>query len=317
MATKLRILAYLHLYLPNHNAGAELMIHQMLKDLRTKGHEVRVVCGSPAIPVYEGIRLYDFKHDSEVSLLIRWSDIMITHLDFTKRAIKLSLMYGKPLVHIIHNDTQVEVQGINAKNSKLLIANSQWINDSIPNINVKKVICYPPIKVADYQVNTSREAITLINLIEKKGSTIFYQLAEMFPERKFIGVIGGYGKQVIKELPNVEIVEHNPNIKKVYERTRILIVPSIYESWGRVGMESGASGIPVIANATEGLKESIGYGGLFASSVEEYAEIIKKLDDEQFYRESSEYILNRVKEVEKKYLEMIDLVEQELLLLVK
>jgi len=40
-------------------------------------------------------------------------------------------------------------------------------------------------------------------------------------------------------------------------------MPSEYESWGRVGVEAMASGIPVIAHPTPGLQESLGDAGVF------------------------------------------------------
>jgi glycosyltransferase involved in cell wall biosynthesis len=49
----------------------------------------------------------------------------------------------------------------------------------------------------------------------------------------------------------------------VYARTKLLLMPSDYESWGRVGVEAMASGIPVIAHPTEGLTESLGDAGTF------------------------------------------------------
>jgi len=39
----MNIVASVHLYPPEHNCGAEWMIHFMLKDLQVKGHNVRVL----------------------------------------------------------------------------------------------------------------------------------------------------------------------------------------------------------------------------------------------------------------------------------
>ncbi|MEU6394827.1 glycosyltransferase family 4 protein [Streptomyces sp. NPDC046939] len=50
----------------------------------------------------------------------------------------------------------------------------------------------------------------------------------------------------------------------VYARTRVVLMPSIYESWGRVAIEACASGIPVIAHPTPGLVEALGEAGIFA-----------------------------------------------------
>ncbi|WP_262928542.1 glycosyltransferase family 4 protein [Streptomyces sp. CBMA152] len=47
----------------------------------------------------------------------------------------------------------------------------------------------------------------------------------------------------------------------VYSRSRVILMPSLYESWGRVAVEAFASGIPVIAHTTPGLVESMGEAG--------------------------------------------------------
>jgi glycosyltransferase involved in cell wall biosynthesis len=76
---------------------------------------------------------------------------------------------------------------------------------------------------------------------------------------------------------------------EVYARTRILLMPSDYESWGRVGVEAVASGIPVIAHPTEGLTESLGPAGTFCDrdNVDVWQKAIEMLDDPAVYRAAS------------------------------
>jgi glycosyltransferase involved in cell wall biosynthesis len=124
------------------------------------------------------------------------------------------------------------------------------------------MVARPAVSPDRYKVSRGK-SVTLINLWPDKGAEIFYKMAEEFPEVPFLGVIGGYGEQVIRDLPNVTIMEHTPDMKKVYGDTKILLMPSKYESYGRVGVEAMASGIPVIAHPTEGLRESLGDAGTF------------------------------------------------------
>ena len=42
-------------------------------------------------------------------------------------------------------------------------------------------------------------------------------------------------------------------------------MPSQEETWGRVAIEAISSGIPVIANPTEGLREALDYCGIYIS----------------------------------------------------
>ncbi len=66
-------------------------------------------------------------------------------------------------------------------------------------------------------------------------------------------------------MTHLEHIDGDRMRDEVYARTRILLVPSEYESWGRVGVEAFAAGIPVIAHPTPGLTESLGTAGIFAN----------------------------------------------------
>src|SRR5690606_41527203 len=104
----------------------------------------------------------------------------------------------------------------------------------------------PPVMDEEYATERG-DGVTLINLYPPKGAATFWTLAERMPDVKFLAVIGGYGHQDVRELPNVEVMPNIPGRRmrdEVYARTKILLMPSEYESWGRVGVEAMASGIP-------------------------------------------------------------------------
>lgn len=292
----MNILAHVHMYVPNHNAGAECMLHDILTYMVKRGHEARVICGSPSVESVDGVKLYDIETD-ELFKLYAWADVVITHLDKTQQAITLAKKAKKPIIHIIHNDKQAIVHNLTERNASLLVANSEWIAKTLRS-KAPKIIVYPPIDVSKYRVETQRKTITLINLTIAKGADVFYELARRNPEKNFLGVVGGYGQQLIKEMPNVTILPHTPDIQSVYAQSRIVLMPSTYESWGRVAMEAGASGIPVIARPTPGLKESLGDAGLFAQTVDEFENIIHQLDDKIAYQEACDRIKARVLDLE-------------------
>lgn len=314
----MKIVAYVHLYVPNHNAGAEVMLHEILLELIKINHTATVICMSPAVENYQGVKLIDVNNLEEVKKEIKNSNIIFTHLDFTKEAIAYSKKYKKPIAHIIHNDSQINYHKIKEDSADLIISNSKWINDTI-KLKTKKIIVYPPIKQKQYQVANSGDAITLINLCENKGVDLFWKLTDKLKDKNFIGVEGGYSEQIIKKKPNTTIINHTPNIKEVYSKTKILLVPSAYESWGRVGMEAFSSGIPVIAHPTPGLLESLGSAGIFVdrNNINEYIEKIKMLDNPDIYKEYSKKALERVKEVEQIFQTQIKLLEQELFAVVE
>jgi glycosyltransferase involved in cell wall biosynthesis len=83
-------------------------------------------------------------------------------------------------------------------------------------------------------------------------------------EVQFLAVRGGYGNQLTPvKLKNARLVGPIEDMRDVYRQTRILLMPSEAETWGRVGLEAMASGIPVIAHPTPGLRESLGDAATF------------------------------------------------------
>lgn len=87
------------------------------------------------------------------------------------------------------------------------------------------------------------------------------------------------------------IQEHSDphGMVRVYGKTRVLLMPSIYESWGRVGVEAMASGIPVIANPTDGLSEALGDAGVFVDrdDLDGWENAIRRLQDGRSWNAAS------------------------------
>lgn len=321
MKRKIKILAYVHGYLPTLAAGAEVMLHQILLDLKSKGHDVRVVIPAPAGPSYDGIRIGRSSPKTDLAYA-RWADVIITHLNRTAPALELAKKSKKPIIHLVHNDYELDIWGVvDQSTAALAVANSEWVKKSIPS-SIPSIVVHPPTLPEIYEVETSREAITMINLDPNyKRGHMLWQLAERLPNKQFIGVKGGWGISAVhdKELSNVTIIENSPNIQEVYKKTRILIMPSLYESWGRVATEAACSGIPVIASPTPGLSESLSYSGVFAEcdNVDEWVKAIKFLDNKENYNKYSGLVKQRSKELAQKFHgQMIDF-EKELIRIVK
>ena len=107
----------------------------------------------------------------------------------------------------------------------------------------------------------SNEFVTLINPCLVKGIDLFLDIARALPDTKFAGVRswGTTDEDLAKlnALPNVTVLEPVDNIDVVFERTRVLLVPSIWaEARARVVQEAMLRGIPVIASDTGGLGEA-------------------------------------------------------------
>jgi glycosyltransferase involved in cell wall biosynthesis len=258
------ILAYVHAYVPDHNAGAETTLHDILRFLVSEGWEAHVVVLQPYEKEYsiDGVQVHVSGNRKKVLECITTADITISHLEHSKRTHLVSQRWNKPSVHLVHNTHPLTKQW--AASSDALIFNTDWVSEhkNFSEFTQPWMVARPAVDPERYKVSRGK-SVTLINLWPDKGADIFYQMAEEFPQVPFVGVIGGYGEQVIRDLPNVTIMEHTSDMKKVYGQTKVLLMPSKYESYGRVGVEAMASGIPVIAHPTEGLRESLGDAGTF------------------------------------------------------
>ena len=102
---------------------------------------------------------------------------------------------------------------------------------------------------------------------------------------------------VVEVLPQVP---HQLMPDLVWSRTRVLLMPSEAESWGRVGVEALCSGIPVIAHPTLGLLEALGGAGVFVDrdDLVGWAKALADLDNPIEYGMRASAAIMRARQVE-------------------
>ena len=96
----------------------------------------------------------------------------------------------------------------------------------------------------------------------------------------------------LSPLSNVTLLAPQKDMRKVYGRCKILLVPSLWEeAYGRVVTEAQFSGIPVVASNRGGLPEAVGPGGILIEPdgpIEEWVSVIRELwQNDEFYKERS------------------------------
>jgi glycosyltransferase involved in cell wall biosynthesis len=162
------------------------------------------------------------------------------------------------------------------------------------------VLVRPVLDVGRY-ATSSGEHVTQVNLSDQKGGQMFQRLVRFMPDVQFLGVRGGYGKQRDLYGHNVTVMAPTERMRdEVYARSRVVVLPSRYETWGMVGPEAMCSGIPVVAAPTPGLRESLGWAGRFVDLKDLggwLAAVRELVDDEAVWQVASEHARERAAEL--------------------
>lgn len=265
----------------------------------------------------EGV-IDEFKPDAIFTQLM-WSDV----------ALKKSNEIGLPSVlRVCKIPFNLDISYGSVYSPSSIISISKKVKNYVINeFNRQSEIIHSAIDIEELRKNYSnpeKKYVTMFNPIKRKGGKIFRSLAKEFPNKEFSVVLGWsslknargsetFSKKYIsriteslgkneggglpeyvdmKGLDNVTYLKPGMDVWRIYEKTKILLVPSQWEeAFGRVALEGMSLGIPVIASKVGGLKEVVKGGGLL---VEDYDEVsawkkkLKKLFDDKRYQEVSE-----------------------------
>jgi glycosyltransferase involved in cell wall biosynthesis len=298
--------------------GAFLHDIDLAIELQKRGHMIVFLTIKVPKEGYSGgeYRGFRFLHYTAASSFLDSSNVWICpHSPILPDVRKInSRGYNRPIVATCHFDGNYDAIRFNGKNdwSELLL----FIN-SIMEVQYRKNIVPWPSQIS--QTETIRplmhrnkieilepfngDCITLVNANVNKGVQQFLDMARRLPDHKFLGVLPYYGERQVPPAPsNVEWVPFNDDIRAVLKRTRILLVPSYYESFGRIAVEAMLNRIPVIyskpnpksvypGGSTEGLDEWIQPAGIgcIRDNIDEWVTAIRSLDNESVYSEKAEH----------------------------
>lgn len=103
--------------------------------------------------------------------------------------------------------------------------------------------------------------VSMVNPCAVKGISIFLALADRMPGISFAAIPAwGTLREEIAALasrPNITLLPRTDNIDTLLERTRIMLVPSVWaEARSRVVLEAMSRGVPVMASDVGGLHEA-------------------------------------------------------------
>jgi len=305
----MKILWIIHGYVPLLNAGAENYAHNLNKYLSRMGHTVCVAVPPEYLnykytnSFVDGVHVSIADNKEERNALVEWCDIVITHLDYTETVMEYVRSF-RPVIFLSHNSNFYAYDFIRYNDNASIIYNSNAMKEKGDKIfKNKSIVLHPPSKIdksmALLKPDPSRNKyITLVNFSEKKGGSVLREVAKKMPRQSFLAVKGGYDYQREEFPPNVKVVPNTKNIQEIYDQSRIVLMPSEYESWGMVASEAMENGIPVIANRTYGLDENLGRAGTFAplDDINKWINAITLMNNAEIYKIKSQQSLDRAKE---------------------
>lgn len=136
----------------------------------------------------------------------------------------------------------------------------------------KALVVHPPISPLPTKTLNGGDAYTLLSSLTNKGVQTVLALAEIYPNKRFIIVRSPaestHGLANLEELaaalPNVQLYPRvSPDeVIKYFKETRILLVPSRYETYGMSAIEAAGYGIPSVHVDTPHVREGIGDGAI-------------------------------------------------------
>lgn len=263
-----------------------MMMSQLLEYMAKRGHSVTVAAlGAPETVISRnGVLAHRRRGKERCRDLGFDADVVITHLGASMWAKELGKYWGVPVVQLIHNTSKF-TSGFLGSGCDFAVYNSEWVKVhheatkpkiiqmwmergySVGGMRTQdawqSIVCRPPALEKIRSLGRREGKVTLVNLTPNKGPDVFYGLAEANPGLEFQAVRGGYEpeSQDVRILPNVTHVPHTLDIDSFYSEASVILMPSMYESYGMVAMEAMSRGIPVLVSGTPGLRECIGSGG--------------------------------------------------------
>lgn len=297
---KVRVLAVVHGWFPHLAAGSERMLQHMLDALPRDEFEVEILSfGAGPDVIYETEYEYEGKHVTVGFDPPFVPDLIVTHHGPGARVTQaLALEFPDAAIVAVFHNERFDIPDIVGLNANLNVFNTEWVKDAIQEDGI---VVHPPLEYDRHHVDDTGQCVTLVNLQDNKGVGTFYRLAERMGDVVFQGVIGTHGEQEIRtDLENVLIQPTTQDMRPVWRRSQVVLMPSEYESYGMVAAEACVSGIPVIAHPTPGLSECLDWAGIFIDreDIPGYERALRLLlTDEDHYQERSHMAALRAREL--------------------
>jgi glycosyltransferase involved in cell wall biosynthesis len=308
-------------YLTPSRGGAECSIDELVRALVAEGHACEVVVGigggAPrrrhrlwrllsarrriarrdlrgGYPTHRAAprRVVDALRER---LAVFRPDLVVAWNRASEELARAAAAAGVPSLVWVHDATLAWSQGrLPPEPTTRLAAVSEFLAHRVgERLGRRVAVLRPFIRLEDYRCEAWRpEFVTLVGPRESKGVKTALGVAERLPHRRFL-FVGSQGlpdrertalAARVARLRNVRVERCASDMRTVYARTALLLVPSICEDAApRVVLEAHLNGIPVVGSRIGGIPEVSGGAAVLlpASAPPDLwvAEVERLLDD--------------------------------------
>lgn len=273
------VVALSHGYPPEWNMGGEVSLHRMLQIVDGDKH---VLTKTDNPYTFEGINVH--KIDASDVLDIQTNprpiakqleklkaDVVIGQNELSLAAVHAARMIGAVPIVSVHTPPRFGrnlMRALNEADYGIYNTRTSAIEWGEP----EAMVLHPPISPLPEKTYTKGDAYTLLSSLTNKGVETVIKLAKRYEDKRFIIVRSPaeptHGlpnlEEIVKDIPNIELHPRvSPEeVEKYFKQTRILLVPSRYETYGMSAIEAAGYGIPTVHVDTPHVREGIGEGAI-------------------------------------------------------
>jgi hypothetical protein len=269
------VVALSHGYPPLWNMGGEVALHRAMLAIRGDRH---VLTSTPEPYIFEGVNVRQINTDDVLNTLADPKPIAEQLKDINARVVIGQNELSLPAVKAAKLSGAISVVNVHTPprfggtiRAAMPVADYAVYNTQTAAIQWGEpdaFVLHPPISPLPNELYKGGDAYTLLSSLTNKGVEVVLNLAKVFPTQRFIIVRSPaeptHGladiEQRVADLPNVELHPRVPpeEVWKYLQQTRILLVPSRYETYGMSAIEAAGYGIPSIHVDTPHVREGIG-----------------------------------------------------------
>lgn len=260
------LVAFLHGYPPHWSMGGEISTHRTIREI--PGSIVYTNCEAPY--EFEGVQVRPLQGESlgDLTNHAREADasVLFAHSTLSQKTVQAARRLKLPSVLAVHAPPRFAAD-----------LRQAWSRATVRVYNTEACrkawndpggwVLHPPVGAAMVELGP-RQTLTLTSSLLNKGADRVLELARRRPDQRFIIVRSPahrthgdpFFEEKAADLTNVRVWDrvHPNDMGRLWRETRILLVPSRYETYGLVALEAAWQGIPSIHVDTPHVREGIG-----------------------------------------------------------